>query len=276
MINKFILPNIIIIIFVFWSSCNCFLAQNYQITYEVKFKPVQESDSFIKENMVLKIANDQSIFYNLNKNKIDSLVSKYNFKAISSINSSLLRIKVFKNFSKDYNTVGGNFNQFNYWYKEKKIKYYNLKKYGKYKDYAASEAFTDFGKRKWHLIYTNDIPINDGPYIFSGLPGLIIKAESLDGDYTFELIEIKKLEEKSLLAENKENIKKEKLIKSINDFINDPASHKINFQNDKGDSFNYEFGGVKDKNYHDTNENIKNIIQKFNNYPDKDIPIITF
>lgn len=275
MINKYTLLKIILISFIFLLHCN-YYAQNYQITYEVKFKPTKEYNSHLKEYMVLKIIKGQSIFYNLNKEKIDSLVDKNNFKALSSITSSLLRLKVSKNLYKDHSNVGINFNQFNYWYKEKDPQYYNLKKYDIYKDYTTNEAFTNFGKRKWHVLYTSDIPITAGPYVFSGLPGLVIKAESMDGDYTFEVIEVKKINDTPLFTENKENIKKEKLMKNIDDFIKDPASHRINFKNDIGDSFIYEFNGAKDESYNSANESIKKIFQKFNNYPDKDIPLITF
>ncbi len=275
MINRYIVEKVIFFLFIFFATNNL-KAQNYQITYEVQFKPVKEKDSLVKEYMALKVIKNKSIFYSLNKEKIDSLVSKFDYKEVSAISNSFLRIKVFKNFSKDFCTIGGNFNQFNYWYSEKKVNYYNIKKYGKYKDYIVDEAFADFGKRNWHLLFTNEIPINDGPYIFSGLPGLVVKAESLDGDYNFELIEIKKLIDQGELMESKQNINKDKLIKNIKDFIKDPASHQINFKNDFGDSFKYEFSGAKDKNYYSTNEYLNKIFKQFDNYPDRDVPIITF
>lgn len=276
MIYKTLLQKIILSLFIFLSSCAYVAAQNYQITYEVQFKPIKEKDSLVKEYMTLKVIKGQSIFYNLNKEKIDSLVNKSNFEAVATVTSSLLRLKVFKNLSKDYCSVGGTFNQFDYWYKEKHPAYSQLKSFGPYKGYTASEAFTEFGQRKWNLLYTSDIPIHDGPYIFSGLPGLIIKAESLDGDYRFEMIEIKKLNDSPPLREYKENIKKEKLMKNISDFIKDPAAHHIHFKNDFGDSFSYEFSGAKDKNYTETNNYLNKIIKKFDNYPDQDIPVITF
>ncbi len=246
MINKNILSKVVIIIFLL-GSFSIYFGQNYQIIYEVRFKPLKQSDSFAKEYMTLKIINGQSIFYNLNKEKIDSLVNENNFKDVASITSSFLRFKIFKDLSKNHYIIGGNFNQFNYWYRENNIKYYNIKKFGKYNDYITHEAFANFGKREWKLLYTHDIPINDGPYVFSGLPGLVIKAESLDKDYCFELIEIKKLNEQSEITNNKENIRKEKLIKDINDFMNDPAAHHINFKNDLGDSLIMSLRGLKIK-----------------------------
>ncbi|WP_128572447.1 GLPGLI family protein [Chryseobacterium sp. P1-3] len=266
----------VLIFFLLWYPFGYFFAQSYEITYEVKFKPQKENNTFVKENMILKIVKDQSIFYNLNKATIDSLISQNNIVAVKSIASPLLRLKVSKHLSKNIHTVGGTFNQFKYWYNEKNLQYYDLKKHENYKSYSTNEAYADFGQRKWHILYTTDVPINDGPYIFSGLPGLVLKAESEDGEYSFEMTAIKKTDNLFIPEVYKENIKKEKLSKIINDFIEDPASHRIIFSNDSGDSFTYDFKGTKDKNYKETNEYIKGLIQKFNNYPDKDIPIITF
>ncbi|WP_347218142.1 GLPGLI family protein [Chryseobacterium sp.] len=274
--NNYTVPKAFLILLLLWTSSNYFSAQNYQITYEVKFRPIKGNNTLVKENMILKIVKDQSLFYSQNKAAIDSLVEQNNFKAAQATGSPLLRLKVFKHLSKNSCTVGGTFNQFKYWYNEKNPQFQGLKKHENYKGYSTNEAYTDFGQRKWHILYTTDIPINDGPYIFSGLPGLVLKAESEDGDYIFEMIAIKKIENTSTPETYKENIKKEKLSQNIKDFIEDPASHRINFGNDFGDRFTYEFKGAKDQNYKETNERIKGFIQKFNNYPDKNLPIITF
>jgi GLPGLI family protein len=274
--NKQTISKTISIGFLLWISSAYFYAQNYQVTYEVKFKPSKENDIFIKENMILKIVKDQSLFYSQNKAAIDSLVEQNNFKTAQATSSPLLRIKVLKHLSRNSCIVGVTFNQFKYWYNEKNPQYQGLKKHENYKGYSTNEAYTDFGQRKWHILYTTDIPINDGPYIFSGLPGLVLKAESEDGDYIFEMIAIKKIENASAPETYKENIKKEKLSQNINNFIEDPASHRITFGNDFGDSFTYDFKGVKDQNYKATNDHIKELIQKFNNYPDKNLPILTF
>ncbi|HAO28434.1 MAG TPA: hypothetical protein DCQ68_13835 [Chryseobacterium indologenes] len=276
MSNKYKLAKLIVFLFILCRSCGYFSCQNYQVSYEVKFKPIKDKDLFIKEKMILNIIGDQSLFYSLNKAKIDSLVNTNNSKAARSMTSPLLRLKVYKTLSKSECSVSGSFNQFNYWYKEQPPKYSHLKKVGLYKNYSAHEASTDFGKRKWYVVYTSDIPINAGPYVFSGLPGLVIKAESLDGDYTFEMTGIKKLSETEEILKPKDNISKEKLNSIITNFMKDPASQRINFRNDMGDSFTYEFNGAKDKNYKDTNASVQKIIDQFNNYPDQEIPIITF
>ncbi|MCS3530077.1 GLPGLI family protein [Chryseobacterium sp. JUb7] len=54
--------------------------------------------------------------------------------------------------------------------------------------YPAQKAVADFGGRLWTAWFTKDINISDGPYKFSGLPGLIVKLEDDKGDYKFDLI----------------------------------------------------------------------------------------
>jgi len=54
--------------------------------------------------------------------------------------------------------------------------------------YPAQKAITNFGGRLWTAWFTKEINISDGPYKFSGLPGLIVKLEDDKGDYKFDLV----------------------------------------------------------------------------------------
>lgn len=53
--------------------------------------------------------------------------------------------------------------------------------------YKCKEAQTYFRGRHYRAWYTLEIPINDGPYKFKGLPGLIIKLEDKDREHCFKL-----------------------------------------------------------------------------------------
>ncbi len=53
--------------------------------------------------------------------------------------------------------------------------------------YSAQKAVAEFGGRIWTAWFTKEIPLSDGPYKFSGLPGLIVKLEDDKGDYKFDL-----------------------------------------------------------------------------------------
>ncbi len=58
--------------------------------------------------------------------------------------------------------------------------------------YACQKATTSFGGREWTAWFASEIPINDGPYKFAGLPGLITKIDSEDAEYNFEMVSIRK------------------------------------------------------------------------------------
>ena len=58
--------------------------------------------------------------------------------------------------------------------------------------YKCHKATTSFRGRKWTAWYAPQIPVDYGPWKFGGLPGLILKAESDDGDQKFEAVSIHK------------------------------------------------------------------------------------
>lgn len=59
--------------------------------------------------------------------------------------------------------------------------------------YHCHKAFTSFAGRKYVAWYTNEFPISEGPYKFSGLPGLIIKISDTKNEHQFILTSAKKL-----------------------------------------------------------------------------------
>lgn len=51
--------------------------------------------------------------------------------------------------------------------------------------YHCTKAETDFKGRHWTVWYTDDIPLDYGPWKLIGLPGLILKAEDSQRQFTF-------------------------------------------------------------------------------------------
>jgi len=94
-------------------------------------------------------------------------------------------------------------------------------------DYKTQKAETNFGGRKWTAWFTMDLPYQDGPYKFSGLPGLIIKIQDEKGDYTFDLMQVKKLAEIPKLEQRGQDIAltKEKFRKTYLAFKKDPEGY---------------------------------------------------
>ena len=52
-------------------------------------------------------------------------------------------------------------------------------------DYQCIMATTDFHGRKWTVWFTPEIPMQDGPWKFCGLPGLIMEASEPSGQHCF-------------------------------------------------------------------------------------------
>lgn len=52
-------------------------------------------------------------------------------------------------------------------------------------DYECNLATADYHGRKWKAWFALEIPVQDGPWQLCGLPGLIMKADTEDGEYGF-------------------------------------------------------------------------------------------
>ncbi|WP_449400430.1 hypothetical protein [Chryseobacterium wanjuense] len=117
-------------------------------------------------------------------------------------------------------------------------------------------------------------------YKFSGLPGLILKIYSEDGDYSFEMIELTKNTSESYINIFPTNkfikLKKKKVETFISNFLKDPGSQNFKLVNSYGDEFDYNFSGKRDDSYKDMNDYVKGVVEKFNNPIDKKIYLLIF
>ena len=60
------------------------------------------------------------------------------------------------------------------------------------------KATCRYAGRDYEAWFAPEIPISDGPYKFSGLPGLIVQIHDSDNEHVFELREIKKVNNKPM------------------------------------------------------------------------------
>lgn len=81
--------------------------------------------------------------------------------------------------------------------------------------YKCKRATSEYGGRIWSVSYAEDIPSMNGPWKLVGLPGLILRAESVDGVHRFEAKCLYKVEEQSISLEKKKsdvNISRHKFV----------------------------------------------------------------
>lgn len=59
--------------------------------------------------------------------------------------------------------------------------------------FKAQKAVCEFGGREWIAWFSPEIPYNDGPYKFNGLPGLILRIHDSRNFFDFEMLSVNKL-----------------------------------------------------------------------------------
>ena len=65
--------------------------------------------------------------------------------------------------------------------------------------YACQQATSNFRGRQWTAWFTTDVPVSDGPWKFSGLPGLIMEVYDTGKHYYFTITGLEKVTEEPIL-----------------------------------------------------------------------------
>ncbi|MDN3695389.1 GLPGLI family protein [Chryseobacterium tructae] len=214
-----------------------FSAQTNRFVYQVTMKPDAENKADSKtENAYLDIAQDKSVFYSENRIKRDSIMQKafqggggrgsINRDQMEGLRTNInYTVEKDKASQKTYfkDRIGRDI----YSYEEDRPLNWKIssetRKIGEYK---VQKAETDFAGRKWTAWFTTDLPYQDGPYKFGGLPGLIVKVEDDKGDYSFDLMKNYKIAELPTLNQfgNTLKVKRSDFVKQQQKFKTDPMS----------------------------------------------------
>lgn len=72
-------------------------------------------------------------------------------------------------------------------------------------EYECQKATCHFKGRDYTAWFTLDIPINDGPYKFYGLPGLILMVEDSEGMFRFKAVGLEQLTNVEIVSDNKKD-----------------------------------------------------------------------
>ncbi len=93
-------------------------------------------------------------------------------------------------------------------------------------EWNAQKAEADFAGRHWVAWFSTEIPIQDGPYKFQGLPGLIVKIEDKKGSHKLELKGIKNIQgdlDINVFEAREIAVNSKQFQKVIKDYENDPT-----------------------------------------------------
>lgn len=174
--------------------------QDKQFIYEYRFiADSTQQENVSSEIMVLNIGKDQSEYFSRNAFVSDSTLLADSERGIFSMppNKRMIFDRVIKyphsnkiNYITKVGTKTYNVSQ------EVSHQWKLVPEFTQILGYKAQKATTEYGGRKWMAWFCQEIPFQDGPYKFKGLPGLIVKLEDHTKSHGFELKGIRNIYEK--------------------------------------------------------------------------------
>lgn len=187
-----------------------FSAQNYRFVYEYKMKSDINSDSLVTDYMNLDTDGKKSYFYNTAKYEKDSAYAadKDFAKLFNRRNYNRdLNYLIEKDYAKKTISFYDQFKSVKLVTADSEIPQWKIEKeFVKINNMNCQKAVAHYKGRIWEAWFSKDYPVNDGPYKFSGLPGLVVSVKDSEGQHIFNLIQIKKM--KTLFDRVPENSKK--------------------------------------------------------------------
>ncbi len=209
-------------------------SQANRFVYQVTMKPDSTNRNEIKtETANLEVNPERSIFYGEKRLQRDSLFARmrqtggagFDRSKMEDLRSNLDFI-IEKDLKSGRKIFKSRILRDQYAYEEDRpMDWKILPETAKIGDYKTQKAETNFGGRTWYAWFTMEIPFQDGPYKFSGLPGLIVKVEDSEGDYSFDLKEAKNITEIASFDQRGStiNVKRDAFEKQLEQFRKDPS-----------------------------------------------------
>lgn len=223
-------------VFVMLLFAQISFAQTNRFVYQVTMKPNAGDKNDIKtENAYLDISAEKSMFYSENRIKRDSVMRAnfqsggargFNREQMESLRSNI-NYTIEKDKKDQKILYKDRLGRDMYSYEEDRpINWKILSETTKIADYKVQKAETDFGGRKWTAWFTTDLPYQDGPYKFTGLPGLVVKVEDESGDYSFDLMKNYKISDFPEMNQfgNTIKVKRGDFVKQQEKYKSDPVS----------------------------------------------------
>ncbi|WP_051882211.1 GLPGLI family protein [Chryseobacterium soli] len=242
------------------------IESEYEVIYKVKIYPDTLSKQFSNEESTsLLINNNKSLFKSTQKAKSDSIALGIGKKQWSNVIDGKVILDM-------RNVPSVKFKDEVYLENGKQIIYKELLK-TKFSfpledpiqwkiesdtkmigNYLCKKATGKYKKRNYTAWFTESVPIPDGPYIFKGLPGLVLEVSDTNDYLSFSLISLKKVIKPIVLMKDVFATSYLTYVKARKNFLDNPAG-----------SLSNQIGiPIEKKNI----ERINNNARRYNNYFD--------
>lgn len=222
MLKKYITGLFLIIGFIF-------SAQNLTVNYELIYKPsTTDKDSSRAKLFYLDVLNSQSVFRDQMRRTSDSLIyfgNGYGLGYPNNINDQLyIKKDLQSKTTLKYIVIPLSRDVF-YVKITDELKWNLLQETKSIGNMQCQKAETNYGGRKWTAWFTNEIQVSEGPYIFHGLPGLILEIYDDKKDFQFRMVKIQKFNKIDLFQMKKgKEVNWDGLKKIQKDYYSDPFS----------------------------------------------------
>ena len=180
--------NKIVLFFILFSGM--IFSQTNRFIYQLDIKI---NDKIEKMNMVLDIDKNFVKFYDYKFIEMDSISKKTGENWMTNTMSDQLVLRKINTFENQ--TFHDNMYDYFLIKSTDKINWNISKETKKVNDYTLQKATTNFGGRNWTAWFSSEIPFQEGPYKFRGLPGLIFEISDNENNFNYKLIRSKNLPE---------------------------------------------------------------------------------
>lgn len=225
-------------------------AKSFSCVYQLNYRLDTATSYHKNEEFILYINGSKSVFESKRKLAVDSVYNTLNDANFSQISFNQMASTLKRMQQPDFNYII---------YKDlstKKILFTDqiepLKRYAYEElipvwtinsatktigEYTCQQAVTSFRERIFTAWFTKQISIPDGPYEFSGLPGLVVEVSDSKNDYNFRLTNIKQLPVSIDMVPSKKTTvtTREQFRKSVNDYnisaVDRAAQSGVTFSN---------------------------------------------
>ena len=249
-------------------------AQTHRYIYELQSKMDSSETGYEKYNMILDIGPADTKFYGSDLLTSDSLNNKFGNLDNKHVDMTGQIVKRKNGTSRNENFINIKFEYYSF-FTDDPIQWNISGETKRENEYTLQKATANFGGRKWIAWFNKEIPFNEGPYKFSGLPGLIFELKDDKDNFIYNLVKNENLPEtisttgfvesnfgnKAILITEKQ---KRKLLLN---FYNDPFSFERTAYKNNTD-LNINIGGKVVQNIEELNAQVKSmqsIIRKYNN-----------
>ncbi|KAA0130695.1 GLPGLI family protein [Chryseobacterium sp. SN22] len=205
---------------------NSAYAQIYKIDYRMNYRADSLSEEMQTKDMVLLIKEKESKFYSRDQYLNDSLVmakeqagakaqKKYDYQFMTIRDQQQKKIYRFTVLLRDLYRISE---------KSPLFKWEITKDTKEIGDYTCQKAVLTYSGRTWEAWFTTDVALQNGPYVFDGLPGLIVSMKDSKNNYQFALTAIKKDETISIsyFSTKPLDVTWKQWVKVQQDYYNDP------------------------------------------------------